>query len=125
MIRAINVCIALVLAACSQTAPNPPKTIHFVGQSLRPTVPMYLISGTGHQRVCRLWGEGAEMRVVFQLGGPASYISAEVIGVGKAFNLPVSSSITIRQSAGIRECGIGEIVQVTPVDQSGFTAGPV
>ncbi len=122
MTRVIIALIALVLAACSQTASEPPKTTHFVGQSLRPTVPMYLISGAGHHRVCRLWGEGAEVRVVFQLSGPAGYISAEVIGVGQAFHLPASSSITIRQSAGIRECVTGDIVLVTPVDQPGFTA---
>lgn len=121
MIRAIIACIALMLAACSQTATEPPKTTHFVGQLLRPMAPMYLISGTGSQRICRLWGEGTEVRVVFQLGGPTGYISAEVIGVGQAFDPPVSSSITIRQSAGIRECVTGDIVLVTPVDQSGFT----
>ena len=122
MIRAIISCIALVLAACSQTASEPPKTTYFVGQLLRPTAPMYLISGTGSQRICRLWGEGTEVRVMFQLGGPVGYISAEVIGGGQAFDPPVSSLITIQQSAGIRECVTGDIVMITPVDQSGFTA---
>ncbi len=122
MTRVIIAFIALVLAACNQTASEPSKTTHFVGQSLRPTVPMYLISGAGHHRVCRLWGEGAGVRVVFQLSGPGGYMSAEVIGAGQTFKPPVSSSVTIRQSAGIRQCAIGDIVLVTPVDQPGFTA---
>lgn len=124
MIRAIIASIVLVLAACGQTAPEPPKTIYFVGQRLRPTAPMYLISGTGSQRICRLWGEGTEVQVVFQFSGPVGYISAEVIRVGQAFDPPVSSLITIQQIAGIRECVIGDIVLVTPVDQSSFTTRP-
>lgn len=119
MQRIIIACVCVVLAACSPPAAESHSKAFFVGQSLYPAAaPMYLIAGTGTQRVCRLWGRESEVRIVYRIG---DQISAEVTKEGEIYNVPASPSVAIRQSDGVRECEAGEIVLITPVDLSGFT----